>query len=321
MNLMRILKEWTLPVAIAVGVLVYLAFHLIPALTPVARWYLPHNGALLPLCTFAVLYVTFCKIDFRRMRPSRWHLWLGIVQVALVVAVVALTLSAGAGSHGFVMMEATLVCVISPCATAAAVVTSKLGGDLEEMTTYTLFSNFVSAFLIPICFLLLPEREADVQFATLFLVILWKVSAILLLPMALALLTKFVLPKLHQRIASVGNLGYYLWAFSLVVVTGTTAMNIVDAWRETTLAALLGIALLALVVCVVQFAIGRWLGARFGRQTEAGQGLGQKNTTFGIWVATAFLHPLSSVGPGCYILWQNIINSIEIWAHDRRKTA
>ncbi|MDD2603048.1 MAG: transporter, partial [Prevotella sp.] len=41
--------------------------------------------------------------------------------------------------------------------------------------------------------------------------------------------------------------------------------------------------------------------------------LGQKNTSFAIWVATAFLNPLSSVGPGCYILWQNIINSVEIW--------
>ena len=30
-------------------------------------------------------------------------------------------------------------------------------------------------------------------------------------------------------------------------------------------------------------------------------------------MAYTYLNPRSSVGPGCYILWQNIINSIEIW--------
>ena len=38
-------------------------------------------------------------------------------------------------------------------------------------------------------------------------------------------------------------------------------------------------------------------------------GLGQKNTAFAIWIASAYLNPLSTVGPGCYILWQNIIDT------------
>jgi len=37
-------------------------------------------------------------------------------------------------------------------------------------------------------------------------------------------------------------------------------------------------------------------------------------------MSITFLNPLSSVGPGCYILWQNIINSIEIWQHRRATT-
>jgi BASS family bile acid:Na+ symporter len=31
-----------------------------------------------------------------------------------------------------------------------------------------------------------------------------------------------------------------------------------------------------------------------------------------------YLNPVASVGAGCYVLWQNIINSIEIW-QDRKK--
>ncbi len=322
-GIVRILKDWTLPTAIVAGGAVYATFHLVPALAPLAQWYLPYNSAVLPLCTFAVLYVTFCKIDFHRLRPAGWHLRLGLLQVALVADVMALALCLRARGQALVLVEATLVCVVSPCATAAAVVTGKLGGDLEEMTAYTMFSNFVSALLIPLCFMAMPDTGGGggLQFAALFLAILWKVSAILLLPLLLALATKLLLPALHRGIASVGNLGYYLWAFSLVVVTATTVMNIVDAWGDTSAATLLGIALLALAACLAQFALGRILGARSGRLVEAGQGLGQKNTTFGIWAATAFLHPLSSVGPGCYILWQNIINSWEIRAHERRKTA
>jgi len=85
----------------------------------------------------------------------------------------------------------------------------------------------------------------------------------------------------------------------------------VSVWMLT------AIALLGLVICVVQFAVGRFIGHYFDHAQEAGQALGQKNTAFAIWLSSAYLNPLSSVGPGCYILWQNIVNSVEIWKHRR----
>jgi BASS family bile acid:Na+ symporter len=101
-----------------------------------------------------------------------------------------------------------------------------------------------------------------------------------------------------------------------MIVTGTTVKNIVHA--EASLLLLTTIALLGLVLCIIQFAVGRFIGHFFNRTQEAGQALGQKNTAFAIWLGITYLNPLSSVGPGCYILWQNIINSIEIW-QERRK--
>lgn len=73
------------------------------------------------------------------------------------------------------------------------------------------------------------------------------------------------------------------------------------------------------ILCLMQFAVGRFIGHYFDSTVNAGQALGQKNTAFAIWIAYTYLNPLSSVGPGCYILWQNIINSIEIWAHEHRQ--
>ena len=117
-------------------------------------------------------------------------------------------------------------------------------------------------------------------------------------------------------IVSVKDLSYYMWGGSLFVVSGTTAKNIAHA--DTSLVFLLIIALLGLILCIVQFAVGRFIGHYSGNTVEAGQALGQKNTAFAIWIAYTYLNPLSSVGPGCYILWQNIINSVEIWLCRKR---
>ncbi len=314
--LIDFLKNWTLPVAILTGVVVYVLFSSVPFLKPIGQWYAPYNDHVMPLFMFLVLYITFCKVGFRKLLPVKWHLWICVQQVVFVLVLTGVAVGFRLSGASLIMVEAILVCVIGPCASAAPVVTAKLGGNLEEMTTYTFLSNFVSALLIPICFPVLPHATvatAHMEFFPLFLQILWKVSAVLLMPMLLAFVTKHFFPALCKRIVSIPDLSYYLWGGSLVVVTGTTAMNISDAWHETSSWFLVSIAFMGLVLCIVQFATGRFVGHYFGKTVEAGQSLGQKNTAFAIWISTAFLHPLSSVGPGCYILWQNIINSIEIW--------
>jgi BASS family bile acid:Na+ symporter len=209
-----------------------------------------------------------------------------------------------------ILLEAIMMCVISPCATAAAVVTQKLGGSLEQMTTYTFLSNFITVLLVPVCFPLI-EPSANMEFWPAFLKILNEVFCVLVVPMILACFVKHYMKSLHRRIVAVRDLSYYLWACSLMIVTGTTVKNIVHA--EAGIFLLMAIALLGLVVCIIQSAVGRYIGRFFGHAQESGQALGQKNTAFAIWLSNAYLNPLSSVGPGCYILWQNIINSIEIW--------
>lgn len=321
MNVIRFVRNWILPLAIATGIVVYLLFHFVPFLQPIGEWYAPYNDSVLPDFMFLVLFVTFCKVDFSRLLPVRWHLWIGAQQMVFALVLVGVILGLGVSGGALVMLEAILVCVVSPTASAAPVVTAKLGGSLEEMTTYTFLSNFISALLIPLCFPLLPQANGgtvSMAFAPLFFRILWKVSVVLLLPMIFAYFVKHYARGLHRRIVGVKDLSYYMWGCSLVVVSGTTAMNIREAWERTSAFFLVSIALVGLVLCVVQFATGRCVGHYFDKTNEAGQALGQKNTAFAIWVATAFLHPLSSVGPGCYILWQNIINSVEIWMLRRR---
>ena len=72
-------------------------------------------------------------------------------------------------------------------------------------------------------------------------------------------------------------------------------------------------AFFALVICVAQFALGRYVGRRYGDPVSGGQGLGQKNTILAIWMAQVYLNPLASIAPASYVLWQNLINSWQLW--------
>lgn len=298
------------------GAAVYLVFAFTPGLEEAAAFFDPIFAAILPAFMFLVLFVTFCKVDFRKLRPVAWHFWTGLFQLIFIAALMGLMLGFSMAGDSLVLMEAILMCVICPCATAAAVVTQKLGGSLEQMTTYTFLSNFLTALLVPVCFPMI-EKGADITFMAAFLKILHEVFIVLIVPMLLAYVVKHHMHRLHAWIISINDLSYYLWGCSLMIVTGTTVKNIVNA--ESTVALLLAIALLGLVMCVVQFAVGRYIGHFFNHAQESGQALGQKNTAFAIWLSSTYLNPLSSVGPGCYILWQNIINSIEIWQHRKYK--
>ena len=314
MGIISFVKEWTLPLAMGTGAAAYGVFAFTPQLDEAGRAMAPLFAAILPLFMFLVLFVTFCKVDFRQLRPVGWHVWVGVFQLLLIGVLMALAVGFRMSGDSLILMESVLMCVISPCATAAAVVTQKLGGSLEQMTTYTFISNFITALAVPVCFPMI-EKSADMTFLSAFAKILYEVVVVLLVPMLLGYIVKHHVHRLHRHILSIRDLSYYLWACSLMIVTGTTVRNIVHA--DTTLALLTAIALIGLVMCVVQFAVGRYIGHYFGHTQEAGQALGQKNTAFAIWLSSTYLNPLSSVGPGCYILWQNIINSIEIWQEEK----
>ncbi|WP_308269815.1 transporter [Prevotella sp.] len=316
MQILRFIKDWTLPVAIATGIIIYLVFALIPVLDAFATAADPVFQQLLPVFMFLVLFVTFCKVDFHKLRPVAWHWWIGLFQILTVGAIMALIICFNLTGESLILAEAVLTCIICPCASAAAVVTQKLGGNLEEMTTYTFISNFITALLIPICFPMI-DKAADIHFFEAFALILYKVFTVLVVPMILAYIVKHYAKSICQRITSIKDLSYYLWGCSLLIVSGTTMKNILHA--NTSIAFLLIIAVSSLILCLFQFGCGRAIGSRFKQTVNAGQALGQKNTAFAIWIASTYLSPLSSVGPGCYILWQNIINSWEIW--EAQKTA
>ena len=312
MGIIRFLRDWTLPVAIATGTVCYLTFYYVPQLDELGNTLSPIIDTVFPISVFLTLLVTFCKVNFHEMRPHRWHTGILMAQLLLVAVIVGICLSLRDCPDSKLVWEAILTCVIGPSAAAAPVVVGKLGGNISTMTTYTLLSSFFSALMIPLVFPIL-EQTVHVAFFDAFLIILEKVSMVLLLPLVLGWLMQHYVKGICARIAAMPNLSFYCWAFSLSITSGITVKNIVHS--NASLLLLMIIALSTFILCWVQFYIGRGIGKRLGEEINCGQALFQKNTALSIWVAYMYLHPVASIGAGCYVLWQNIINSFELWQY------
>jgi BASS family bile acid:Na+ symporter len=312
MGIIRFLKDWTLPVAIATGTVCYLTFYYVPQLDELGNTLSPIIDTVFPISVFLTLLVTFCKVNFHEMHPHRWHTGILMAQLLLVAVIVGICLSLRDCPDSKLVWEAILTCVIGPSAAAAPVVVGKLGGNISTMTTYTLLSSFFSALMIPLVFPIL-EQTVHVAFFDAFLIILEKVSMVLLLPLVLGWLMQHYVKGICARIAAMPNLSFYCWAFSLSITSGITVKNIVHS--NASLLLLMIIALSTFILCWVQFYIGRGIGKRLGEEINCGQALFQKNTALSIWVAYMYLHPVASIGAGCYVLWQNIINSFELWQY------
>ena len=84
MKLKQFLKDWTLPVAIAVGTVVYLLFYFVPFLDGAGDSLGQVVDTIFPFMVFSTLFSTYCRIDFHQMRPHRWHIGVLVTQVALV---------------------------------------------------------------------------------------------------------------------------------------------------------------------------------------------------------------------------------------------
>lgn len=310
------IRQWTLPVAMLIGSALYLLFAYTPQLDAAGDMLYPILNEAMPWCMFFILFVTFCKVNFHELRLSLWHLRVCVTQVLMVAVIVAIALLTHPTADSRVLLESMLTCIICPTATAATVITVKLDGDLNAMTAYTLLSNLIASVSIPL-FLPLIEKATDLAFVEAFVIILRKVIIILVLPLLTAYVVRHYVRWLYIRVISVRDLAFYLWAASLAIVTGITVRNITHATISLPLLSYIAVA--SLIICLWQFFFGKFLGRRYNSSIDSGQALGQKNTVFAIWVATTYLNPLSALGPGFYILWQNIVNGWQLWRKTNRQ--
>lgn len=318
MNLRQILRDWSLLIAMIGGVAMYLLYVNIPLFDSTHALAADVISLLQPLLIFSMLFVTFCKIRYTELKPRVWHFILLAFQVGLF-ALISLSIAffRDMPSGVRVLLEAAMLCLLCPTATAAAVITAKLGGSAASLISYTMLINVSVALFAPL-FLAFSHPVESGSLLSSFLLILSKVFPLLLLPLLCAeLLRKFV-PRLHGLLVEKGrNLPFYLWLVALSLAIAMTARAIANS--DISLLVMAGIAVVSLICCLVQFAAGRWVGARYGERITGGQALGQKNTVFAIWLAYTFLTPVTAIAGGFYSLWHNIVNTRQMYKHNHKK--
>lgn len=311
MKLYRFIADWILIIAILGGIFSYFIFASMPLADSTRATMLNIVETIQPLLIFAMLFLTFCKVNLRSLRLSRYHWWLLLFQAGLYLGIGTVVMFLPRDGLRIVL-EGAMICFICPTATAGAVIVKKLGGSPAQITTYTILINLAASLLIPVTIPLVHPNPA-MSLGNAMVLILGKVFPLLLLPLVAAWLLRQLLPKVHEVVQRYGHLSFELWVVALALATAVTTRYIMHS--NTSLATDLWLVAVSLIACVMQFWVGRKIGAHYGETITGGQSLGQKNTVLAIWLGYTFFTPITSVVGGFYSIWHNVINSRQLYRH------
>ena len=298
-DLHRNVKTIAMPSAMIVGALLC---------RPITALEAASHQMITPALIFLMLFVTFCRVSPKQMKPSMLHVWLLVLQLVGCVGVYAVLRPFDA-----VVAQGAMVCVLAPVAMAAVVIAGMLGANVATMATYSLICNMVIALVAPVVLAFTGTG------ACTFSQILARIAPLLIMPFAAAQFCRFVYPKGAKWVGEHSQISFYMWLVSLMVIIARTTAFIIDL-HDASFATELLLAFAALVICLAQFKVGRMLGRRYGDPAAGGQSLGQKNTVLAVWMSQAFLDPISSIAPTAYIVWQNFVNSYQIYKKDKENT-
>ncbi len=316
--MIKFLKNWTLPIAMIAGVLSYFIYVSIPALDSTHQLANDFISIIQPGLLFCMLFVSFCKVSPRQLRPRLWMIKPLAVQV-LSFVLLAIPIIICNDIPGRAIIESMMACMICPTATAASVVTAKLHGNASTVVSYTFLINIAVALLVPAVIPLLHEpQHADMDFLQSFYIIMAKIFPLLILPLVSAWAVRYLLPHLHAKLLTCTNLAFYLWAVALALAIAVTVKAIVHT--DQSIFTLIGIAIASAITCVIQFYIGRKIGIKHGDKIAGAQSLGQKNTVFAIWMCYTFMNPVTAMAGGFYSVWHNAVNSYQLWKARKEET-
>lgn len=311
----QFLKDWMLPIAMTVGVSLYLAYHCLPSLRPIG-----------PICHEIVakgqqifiaimLFLQFVKVSPSDMKMQKWHGALLLFQTLWFVGL-ALIATMIRSTEGKILLESAMLCLICPTASASGVITDKLGGDIKENMTYVVLINALCTFLIPAIVPIVHPSEAG--FWANVWMIARRIFPMLLLPCLLAWIVRYTLPKFHQWLSKYTSWAFYLWSIGLIFAMILATRALVLSHLSWIVVCLIGV--ISMLSCLLQFACGHVIGRRYSEcdRITAGQALGQKNTGFLIWLAYSFMTPVTAIAGGLYSIAHNLVNSWELY---KKRTA
>jgi len=310
-RILQFIKNWTLPISMAIGIALYLIYYFTPALKPIGQPVYSFLKFLQPVLIFFMLFLQFNRVSPHDLKIQPWHVIVATIQCVFMIGLALFAIFIPDGPTRIVV-ESAMLCFICPTATAAGVITSKLGGSISSVMTYVVLINCLVSLIFPA---LLPFLEPDSPYTFMqsFWMVIRKVFSILILPCLTAWVIRYTLRKVQIFFMRYVELAFYLWSVSLTIALTITTRQLIIS-RISIWVALM-ICAVTFASCLLQFWIGRKVGNKYSHcdAVTAGQAMGQKNTVFSIWLGYTFLSPATSVSGGFYSLIHNAVNSWELY--------
>ena len=273
--------------------------------------YIGHVAFLSRYLIFTMLLITYCRVKTSDFHVGGYISWLLIVQIAGAIGAYLLL-----KPFNPTLAQGAFICIFCPTATAAPVITGMLGGSVPRVATYSILSHVSVALAAPLLLSWISDSNASIAFGDSIRTIGTTVMPLILGPLVIALLLQRFSPKTHKAIATRQGLSFYIWAFALIIVVGNSVSFILHE-PAGMIPEILMLAGISLAACILQFYIGRRIGAHYGDTISGSQSLGQKNTVLAIWMAMTYLNPIISVAPAAYVAWHNTFNSLQIYRHEK----
>lgn len=402
--MLKFLKKWMLPIAITLGAFLFLVLWFVrPLAENVEPGFSVFAKQIQPILIAIMLFLQFNRVSPHDLRFRKWHFVLLGFQIGIFALLTLLAVMLPDG-NGRILVESAMLCFICPTASAAGVVTSKLGGSLSDTVSYVVMINISVALVVPLA-IPIVNTASDVPFMTSFLAICMKIFPLLVLPLIIAWIVRYTMRRLQRWLMRYTEWAFYCWGvalcFAIYLATRALVLSGLSVW----IVLLIGV--ISLVCTLAQFGVGRAAGRicassgqvdspragvlsrgsgavassrgepdvsprdsraiassrgsepdvslrdsgaiassrgfepdallrdsevvassrNSGSDTElsaevdtitAGQALGQKNTGFLIWLGYSYMTPVTSVAGGLYSVFQNCINSFELYQKEKR---
>ncbi len=299
-TIIRNKRPLTMLAAMICGVTLYRPLSAIDAAT---------DATIAPTLIFAMLFVTFCKVKITELKITKLQIWLILFQIVAAPLSYYILLP-----FGETIAQGAMICFLAPIAMGAVAIGALLGANIATLASYSLLCNIVIAFVAPYFLDIFGNGECTLM------QILVRVSPLLVAPLAAAQTLKQIWKRAADWIAEHSQMSFYMWLVSMVVTLSRTTNYVVETRADIVLSTAIGLAAVALVACIAQYAIGRVIGKMYGDPVAGAQSLGQKNTVLVVWLAQTFISPISSIAPTAYIIWQNLVNSFQIYVHDKKNS-
>lgn len=268
---------------------------------------------LVPYVIFIILALTMSGVKLSQLRPTMLDFQIALYQALASIGLYYLTFYLTSDP---VLAEGVMICVLCPVASSVTVVASMLGADARQTTSYTITGNLLVALIAPL-YITLINSDSEISLTGSFTMIFIKIATVIALPFFLMLFLQIFFPGANEKVAKYKNLSFYFWSFALFVTIGQTADFVVLRWHGD-FQNVFRLGFVALLICIFQFAGGKFLGRIHRDKIAGGQLMAQKNSAMGIWIVNTFLNPVASVAMAFYAIWQNIFNSWQIYRNNSK---